>query len=96
MSRDVPKVLALVRDELVRAELVRLARFEDAWAAAEAEAVPYWASCPDSVQAHRMAAAALRARAEAVADRQRGAGGSAQQRGGVQTQLAQPSVERRA
>jgi hypothetical protein len=43
-----------------------------------------------------MAAAALRARAEAVADRQRGAGGSAQQRGGAQTQLAQPSVERRA
>jgi hypothetical protein len=63
MSRDIStKVLALVRNELIR-----LARFEDALAAAEAEAVPYWASCPDSVQAHRMAAVALRVRAEAVA-----------------------------
>jgi hypothetical protein len=93
MSRDIPEVLALVRDELVREELVRLARFEDALAAAEAEAVPYWASCPDSVQVHRMAAVALRARADAVVA---GPDGSAQQGGGVQTQLAQPSVERRA
>jgi hypothetical protein len=62
MSCDIStKVLALVRNELLR-----LARFEDALAAAEAEAGPYWASCPDSVQTHRMAAVALRADAEAV------------------------------
>jgi hypothetical protein len=62
MSRDIStNVLALVRNELLR-----LARFEEALAAAEAEAGPYWASCPDSVQAHRMAAAALRADAQAV------------------------------
>lgn len=62
MSRDLSaKVLALVRNELLR-----LARFEDALAAAEAEAVPYWAACPDSVRVHRMAAVALRARAEAT------------------------------
>lgn len=58
---DSTKVLALVRNELLR-----LARFEEALAAAEAEAAPYWASCPDSVQTHRMAAVALRADAEAV------------------------------
>jgi hypothetical protein len=62
MSRDTStKVLALVRNELVR-----LAQYEDALAAAEAEVAPYWASCPDSVEIHRMAAAALRARAEAL------------------------------
>jgi hypothetical protein len=62
MSCDVStKVSALVRNELLR-----LARFEDALAAAEAEAGPYWAPCPDSVQGHRMAAEALRAEAEAV------------------------------
>jgi hypothetical protein len=62
MSRDISmKVSALVRNELLR-----LARFEDALAAAEAEAVPYWAACPVSVRTHRMAAVALRARAEAV------------------------------
>lgn len=62
MSCDITvKVLALVRNELLR-----LAKFEDALAAAEADAVPYWVSCPDSVQAHRMAAAALRTEAEAV------------------------------
>jgi hypothetical protein len=61
MSPEIAEVSALVRNELVR-----LARFEDALAEAEAEAAPYWASCPDSVQAHRMAAVALRARAEAV------------------------------
>jgi hypothetical protein len=62
MSCDIStSVLALVRNELLR-----LARFEDALAAAEAEAVPYWASYPGSVQVHRMAAVALRADAEAA------------------------------
>lgn len=56
------KVLALVR-----AELLRLARHEDALAAAEAGSVPYWESCPDTVPGHRRAAAALRADAEVVA-----------------------------
>ena len=51
---------------LVRSELLRLARFEDALAATEAASVPYWASCPDTVQGHRMAAVALRADADAV------------------------------
>jgi hypothetical protein len=62
MSCDVSmKVSALVRNELLR-----LALFEDALAAAEEEARPYWASGPSSVQGHRMAAEALRAEAEAV------------------------------
>lgn len=51
---------------LVRLELLRLARHEDALAAAEAGSVPYWASCPDAVPGHRRAAAALRADAEVV------------------------------
>jgi hypothetical protein len=55
------KVLALVREELLR-----LARHEDALAAAEAGSVPYWAACPDTVPGHRRAAAALRADAEVV------------------------------
>lgn len=55
------KVLALVREELLR-----LARHEDALAAAEAGSVPYWSSCPDTVPGHRRAAAALRADAEVV------------------------------
>jgi hypothetical protein len=62
MSRQTSmKVVTLVRNELVR-----LAQYEDALATAEAEVAPYWASCPDSVQVHRMAAVALRARAEAL------------------------------
>lgn len=62
MSYEVStKVSALVRNELLR-----LARFEDALAEAELEAGPYWASCPDSVRTHRMAAEALRAEAAAV------------------------------
>jgi hypothetical protein len=60
-GEELRKVLALVRNELLR-----LARFEDALAAQEAESVPYWATYPDSVQCHRMAAVALRADAEAV------------------------------
>lgn len=81
MSRDVPtKVTAFVLSELLR-----LARFEDALAAAEAGTVPYWASYPHTVRDHRMAAVALRADAAAVlggdvlslpADRQRSADGS--------------------
>lgn len=55
------RVLALVREELLR-----LARHEDALAAAEAGSVPYWAACPDTVPGHRRAAAALRADAEVV------------------------------
>lgn len=55
------KVLALVRKELLR-----LARHEDALAATEAGSVPYWSSCPDTVPGHRRAAAALRADAEVV------------------------------
>lgn len=55
------KVLALVREELLR-----LARLEDALALAEAGSVPYWAACPDTVPGHRRAAAALRADAEMV------------------------------
>ena len=62
MSCDVSTKVSV----LVRNELLRLARFEDALAAAEAEAGPYWASCPDAVRGHRMAAEALRAEAEAV------------------------------
>ena len=62
MSGDeTSKVLALVREELLR-----LARREDDLAAAEAGSVPYWAPCPDTVPGHRRAAAALRAEAEAV------------------------------
>jgi hypothetical protein len=62
MSDEVStKVLALVRNELCR-----LARFEDALAEAEAEAGPYWMSCPDSVRVHRMAAEALRAEAVGI------------------------------
>jgi hypothetical protein len=45
----------------VREKLLSLAQWEDDMAAAEAAAVPYWAPYPDSVRAHRMAAAALRA-----------------------------------
>jgi hypothetical protein len=51
---------------LVRKELLRLARHEDALAAAEAASVAYWARCPDTVPGHRRAAAALRADAEVV------------------------------
>jgi hypothetical protein len=62
MSGDEARqVLALVREELLR-----LARHEDALAAAEAGSVPYWASCPATVPGHRRAAAALRADAEVV------------------------------
>lgn len=60
-GEDTTKVAALVRKELLR-----LARFEDALAAQEAESVPYWGTYPDTVQGHRMAAVALRADAEAV------------------------------
>lgn len=51
---------------LIRNELLRLARFEDDLAAAEAATLPYWAPYPPTVQGHRMAAVALRADADAV------------------------------
>jgi hypothetical protein len=60
-GENLTKALALVRNELLR-----LARFEDALAAAEADAVPYGMPCPDTVRSRRMAAVALRADAEAV------------------------------
>jgi hypothetical protein len=55
-----PVLLAL------RRELHRLARVEEDRAANEAATVPYWAPCPASVEGHRMAAAALRADADAL------------------------------
>ncbi len=60
-DENATNVLALIRDVLLR-----LARFEDDLAAAEAAAVPYWAPHPSTVQGHRMAAVALRAHADAV------------------------------
>ena len=55
-----PVLLAL------RRELEHLARVEEDRAANEAATVPYWAPCPASVQGRRMAAAALRADADAL------------------------------
>ena len=55
-----PVLLAL------RRELQHLARVEEDRAATEAATVPYWAPCPASVQGRRMAAAALRADADAL------------------------------
>jgi hypothetical protein len=49
----------------LRQELLRLARFEENRASAEAATVPYWSPCPPSVEGHRMAAAVLRADADA-------------------------------
>lgn len=46
--------------------LFELARREDDLACAEAAATPYWEPTPASVVGHRSAAAALRARAEAI------------------------------
>jgi hypothetical protein len=51
---------------LVHGELLRLARHEDALAAAEAQSVRYWEPYPATVLGHRRAAAALRADAEVV------------------------------
>jgi hypothetical protein len=48
----------------LRRELLRLARDEEDQAATEAAAVPYWTASPPSVQGHRAAAAALRAKAD--------------------------------
>lgn len=55
-----PLLLAL------RRELQNLARLEEDRAANEAATVPYWAPCPASVQGRRLAAAALRADADAL------------------------------
>ncbi|MCW2780343.1 MAG: hypothetical protein JWR35_792 [Marmoricola sp.] len=55
-----PAVLAAA----LRRELLRLARAEEDRAAAEAAKVPYWATCPPSVQGHRAAAGILRATAD--------------------------------
>jgi len=45
---------------IVRRELLRLARFEDEFAAREAAQVPYWMPLPPVVDGHRAAARALR------------------------------------
>ena len=58
---------AATMSALVRETLLRLARFEEDVAAAEA-AVPYWVPVPDSVRGHQIAAAALRAEADAFGD----------------------------
>ncbi|HJQ04613.1 MAG TPA: hypothetical protein VJ872_04175 [Nocardioides sp.] len=50
----------------IYALLVDLAGTEEALAHSEAAAVPYWAPTPESVVGHRLAAVALRARAEAL------------------------------
>lgn len=50
--------------DLVRRELLRLARLEDQLACEEASRVPYWAPCPDSVSGHRVAARLLHAHAD--------------------------------
>jgi hypothetical protein len=52
--------------EVLRRELLQLARQEDDLASDEGAAVPYWAPCPPSVQGHRAAAVALREAADRV------------------------------
>ena len=48
----------------LRRALLALARVEEELALSEAARVPYWETCPASVQGHRAAAQALRADAE--------------------------------
>lgn len=48
----------------LRKALLHLAQVEADIAAAEAATVPYWAPCPVSVSAHRVAADVLRADAD--------------------------------
>ena len=55
---------ATVPAAALRRELLRLARAEEDRAATEAAKVPYWASCPPTIQARRTAAAILRADAD--------------------------------
>jgi hypothetical protein len=50
--------------DVLRRELLRLARHEEDQAAAEAATVPYWSVGPPSIQGHRVAAAVLRAEAD--------------------------------
>lgn len=50
----------------VRRELQKLSYAEDQLAATEAATVRYWEPCPSSIQAHRAAAAALRAGADRI------------------------------
>ncbi len=57
-----PKALLLA----LRRELQNLAQLEEDRAANEAATVPYWAPCPASVQGRRLAAATLRADADAL------------------------------
>ena len=52
-----------VARELRRA-LLALARAEEELALKDAAATPYWKPCPTSVEAHRVAATALRANAD--------------------------------
>lgn len=51
-------------DPTLRWTLLELARLEDDRAATEAASVPYWTPCPASVEAHRLAAKALRSAAD--------------------------------
>lgn len=48
----------------VRDALLRLARIEEDRAATAAATVPYWQPCPPTIQAHRLAAEALRTAAD--------------------------------
>ena len=54
--------------DLLRRELIRLARQQEELANATGAATPYWEPCPPSVQGHRAAAAALREAADRVVD----------------------------
>lgn len=62
LSEEVPAELAAS----VRLALLRIARYEDELAAAEAAKVPYWEPHPPSVLGHRTAAQALRAEADSL------------------------------
>ncbi|GEB16357.1 hypothetical protein NSI01_46720 [Pimelobacter simplex] len=62
-----PRSMSVTTDpvrSLVRQELLRLADLEEAAAAQEARAVPYWEPCPATVHGRRAAAHVLRADAE--------------------------------
>jgi len=52
--------------DLLRRELLQLAKHEDELAANEAACVPYWSPTPASVIGHRAAAAALRDDADRI------------------------------
>jgi hypothetical protein len=66
MSGDVSTPVSADLVLALRDELRRIAKCEDDLAADESAQVPYWLPCPDSVNAHRIAAAALRRHAVSV------------------------------